>query len=104
MSHGSQELTCIFVKPASNGEPITGYSVQWKLANDADGTWKLASNDISPNATNYTVADSDLQPNTLYVVQVQAFNVLGWSQWSDSSSNWRTPASVSPSLPVVGHP
>ena len=107
LSHTSRDFTCSFTEPDNNGESIFAYAVQWKLANAAGDVWTLASSDVSPNATNYTVVSSELQPNSAYVIRTRAINAIGSSDWSIASATITTLSEVpsrpsQPSVTAVG--
>ena len=100
-SYTSRSITCAFTAPASNGEAITAYGVQYKIV--AADSWTLAASDIASGSTSYTV--TGLDPNVAYVIRAQAQNSVGTSTWSAASNSATTNAEApgAPDRPTVSN-
>ena len=77
---GDLQATVAWSTPATNGEPITGYTVTWTPAQGAGG----GSAELPGSAANHTV--TGLTNGTDYRFRVVAHNVLGPSTISDQSN------------------
>ena len=81
----------------SNGSPVTGYTVQWSLA-DATGDYGAYTNLAGcVGTTNLSCAHANLVGGDKYKYQVRATNIVGDSGWSISDEI--TVASSAPSAP-----
>ena len=69
-------------EPKDNGQPITGYEIEWSADGSADSWSGLA--EVSADPTAYT--DSSLPANTRRHYRVRAVNSVGGGAWSRSVS------------------
>ena len=81
--------------PADNGDPITGYHLEWS-PDGTDGTWTRLSN---PAAADTSHDDSGLDPGTRRYYRIRAVNDTGEGSWS-TVRNAVTPPAV-PSAPTL---
>ena len=75
--------------PADNGDPITGYEIEWS----ADGSANSWSPLTSPGASDASYDDSGLDPGTQRYYQIRAVNNTGNGSWS-TARNATTPPAV----------
>ncbi len=75
--------------PADNGDPITGYEIQWS-PDGSVGSWIDLT---SPNATATSYDDTPLSPGTERHYQIRAVNGTGNGSWS-TARNATTPPAV----------
>ncbi len=81
--------------PADNGDPITGYHLEWS-PDGTDGSWTRLSN---PAAADTSHDDSGLDPGTQRYYRIRAVNDTGEGSWS-TLRNAVTPPAV-PSAPTL---
>ena len=81
--------------PADNGDPITGYEIEWSEDGTAD-SWTALTN---PGASDTSHDDSGLDPGTRRYYQVRAVNNTGNGSWS-TARNAVTPPDV-PTAPTL---
>lgn len=87
---GDLRATVAWSTPATNGEPITGYTVTWTPAQGAGG----GSAELPGNAASHTV--TGLTNGTDYRFRVVAHNILGASTISDQSNAARPKGQATP--------
>jgi len=75
--------------PADNGDPITGYEIQWS----ADGSVSNWTALTSPGASDTSYDDSGLDPGTQRHYRIRAVNNTGNGSWS-TARNATTPPAV----------
>ena len=74
-----KSLTARWTAPNDNGEPITGYAVQYQKAGASYWT------NVPHSGTNPEATISELsRENTIYHVRIKATNIAGSSPWSES--------------------
>ena len=81
--------------PADNGDPITGYEIDWSEDGSAN-SWNPLTN---PGASDTSHADSGLDPGTQRYYQIRARNNTGEGSWS-TARNATTPPAV-PAAPTL---
>jgi hypothetical protein len=87
---GDLQATVTWNTPATNGEPITGYTVTWTPAQGAGG----GTAELPGSAASHTV--TGLTNGTDYRFRVVAHNVLGASTISDQSNAARPKGQATP--------
>ena len=75
--------------PADNGDPITGYEIEWS-ADGSVGNWTALT---SPGATATSYDDTPLNPGTERHYRIRAVNSTGNGSWS-TARNATTPPAV----------
>lgn len=80
---GDLQATVTWTTPATNGEPITGYTVTWTPPHGPGG----GSVSLPASAANYTA--TGLTNGTDYFFRVTATNLMGTSTISDASASAR---------------
>ena len=101
-----------WTEPATNGQPITDYDVQYRActlatdlacSNTSTGTWGAwtdrAGETASDTATMATV--SGLTKATAYQVRVRGANTVGEGGWSDSTTGIPAAAPGAPAAPTL---
>ena len=90
-------LLANWTEPDDNGEPITGYDLQYRTTATSTPTWSQVDDQTD---TSYTIAGLSLE--TEYEVQVRATNSVGDSGWSSSGTATTTSTvPYAPSAPTV---
>ena len=92
---GDLQASVSWVTPATNGEPISGYTVTWSPPNGAGG----GTAQLPASAASHTV--TGLTNGTDYRFRVVAHNVLGASTISDESNAVRPKGQATPATSVT---
>ena len=90
-------LLASWTEPDDNGEPITGYDLQYRTTATSTPTWSQVDDQTD---TSYTIAGLSLE--TEYEVQVRATNSVGDSGWSTSGiATTTSTVPYAPAAPTV---
>ena len=82
-------IALTWTEPADNGDPITGYEIEWS-ADGSVGSWAALT---TPGATDTSYDDTPLNPGTQRYYQIRAVNGTGNGSWS-TARNATTPPAV----------
>ena len=82
-------IALTWTAPADNGDPITGYAIEWS-ADGSVGSW-TALDSLGATATSYD--DTPLNPGTQRYYRIRAVNSTGQGSWS-TARNTTTPPAV----------
>ena len=82
-------IALTWTAPADNGDPITGYEIEWS-ADGSVGSWIDLTN---PSATATSYDDTPLNPGTERHYRIRAVNGTGNGSWS-TARNATTPPAV----------
>ena len=72
----SSSLTVSWTAPTTDGDPITGYDLRYRVGSDGDWT------DGPQDVTNTSAAIEGLDPDTEYEVQVRTKSAAGDGEWT----------------------
>ena len=85
LTPGDAEITASWPAPADGGDPITGYTVEYKLATDADTAYQEVTRTEGDTARTDTI--TGLANDTTYTVRVRARNDVGDSPNSNEPTD-----------------
>ena len=91
---GDTSLAISWTVPANTGPPISDYDVQYRAGSSGGFA------DANYNGVGHATSIANLQPDTLYEVQVRARNAEGVGDWSDSGSG-QTGSATTPCADLV---
>ena len=92
------EIELTWNEPKDNGQPITGYRIDYSADGSADSWSRLAT----PGADPTTYTDSTLQANTQRYYRIRAVNSVGAGAWSRTvSARTQLTPPIAPSLTGV---
>ena len=97
LTAGDGELTVAWTEPANGGSAISGYRVEWRIADSQTDTQTWSQAVAAGQASDHgaDIRETTLQNltnNTAYTVRVTAVNAADDSPWSDEMS--ATPADI----------